>query len=87
MHTFYLPIQLWNLSNGQQAVKIESSDNTETLTNVLDRLETEAPGVKIRISDGRRINASVSIRVNGRTKLNLKDAVEPNSEIAILLPT
>ena len=81
MATVFIPSLMQNLTGGKNIVEVEGS----TVRQIIESLESEYPGIKMRLVDNGRVKPNISVAVDGEvTPLGMLEKVGENSEVHFL---
>ena len=81
MATVFIPSLMQNLTEGQHKVEVQGS----TVRQIIESLESEYPGIKMRLVDNGRVKPNISVAVDGEvTPLGMLEKVGENSEVHFL---
>ena len=81
MPVVYVPSLMRSLTGGQPRVEVPG----RTVSEVIEELEKLHPGVRSRLIDGDRLNAGVSVAIDGEiSQLGLLQSLDESSEVHFL---
>jgi hypothetical protein len=82
MPTVFIPPLLRSFTSGQESLQVEGT----TVQEVIDRLETQFPGIKARLLDGGELRSGLAVAVDSQVgRLGLSHPVGPDSEVHFVL--
>ena len=78
MTTVFIPSQLRSVSGGTDRVDLE----VESIRQIVDKLETQFPGMKARLCTGDDLSPSLQVSIDGvMSTRGLAAKVKPDSEV------
>ncbi|RKU26946.1 molybdopterin synthase sulfur carrier subunit [Candidatus Poribacteria bacterium] len=81
MPVIVIPSLIRNLTNGEESVPVEGA----TIREIINNLEEQYPGTKVKFCDGDRIRPGIGVYINGvLTRVAMHDRVDDDAELHFL---
>ena len=81
MPVIAIPALIRNLTDGEESVTVEGA----TIREIINNLENQYPGTKVKLCDADRIHPSISVYINGvLTRVAMHDRVDSDAELHFL---